>query len=86
MQTNKTNTKETSNAKRNQAGGVPDWAGLHPVTIVAFGTLTQPTERMMGAQSGVYRLIVALEQIRLPQRLPSLRGLFGAGRQKLARS
>jgi len=85
MQTNKTNKQESPNANRGQTGGVPDWAGLYPASIVALGTPSQPSERMMEAQSGVYRLIVALENIRLPKRLPSLRGPFAARRQKLAR-
>jgi len=86
MQTTRTNTRDTTNTDRNQTGGTPDWAGLIPVSIIALGAPSHPTERMMGAQSSVYRLIVALENIRLPKRLPSFRGLFGRGRQKLARN
>ncbi len=47
-------------------GAVPDWAGLMPVGIVALGTPSQPVERLMGAQSLVYRLIVRLGELRLP--------------------
>lgn len=39
---------------------VPDWAGFHPATIVSLGVPTKPVERLIGLQSGVYRLIVIL--------------------------
>jgi hypothetical protein len=40
----------------------------------------------MGAQSGLYRLIVALDRIRLPKRIPSVRALFGASLTKPVRN
>jgi hypothetical protein len=51
-------------------GGVPDWAGLVPAGIVALGAPTQPVERLIGVQAGVYRLMVALGRLRLPRALP----------------
>jgi len=42
---------------------VPDWAGLHPLTIVSLGVPTQPIERLIGLQSGVYRLIFFLDNV-----------------------
>lgn len=50
-----------------ESGAVPDWAGLMPAGIVALGAPSQPVERMMGAQSAVYRLIVRLGELRLPR-------------------
>ncbi|MDX1401033.1 MAG: hypothetical protein R3245_03850 [Kiloniellales bacterium] len=39
---------------------VPVWAGFHATTIVSLGTPKKPVERLIGLQSGVYRLIVVL--------------------------
>ena len=78
MRTNEIRNSEIFSTQHNDANGVPAWVGLHPVTIVTQGTPSQPVEQMMGAQSGLYRLIVALENIRLPKRIPSIRALFGA--------
>jgi len=86
MQANNSKAQNTRKSNQGTTGGVPDWAGLHPVSIVALGTPSQPTGRMMGAQSGVYRFIVMLEQIRLPKIAPtSIRGLFTTRLLKLVR-
>jgi hypothetical protein len=47
--------------------GVPDWAGLMPVGVAALGAPSRPVERLIGTQAAVYRLIVALGQLRLPR-------------------
>jgi hypothetical protein len=86
MWTNETRNSEFLSTKCNKANCVPAWVGLHPVIVVTQGTRSQPVEQMMGAQSGVYRLIVLLENIRLPKRLPSIRALFGFHPTKLARN
>jgi hypothetical protein len=44
--------------------GTPDWAGLMPVGIAALGPPSQPVQRLMGAQSAIYRLIVMLGGLR----------------------
>jgi hypothetical protein len=82
MRTNKIRNSEIFSTRHNHANGVSAWVGLHPVTILTLGTPTQPVEQMMGAQSGLYRLIVALGNIRLPKRIPSIRALFGASLTK----
>lgn len=48
---------------------VPDWAGLMPAGVVALGPPSRPVERLVGAQSAIYRLIVALGELRLPRRV-----------------
>lgn len=47
--------------------GTPDWAGLMPVGVAALGPPSQPTARLIGAQSVVYRLIVMLGRLSLPR-------------------
>ena len=42
---------------------VPDWAGFHPTAIVSLGVPTEPVDRLIGLQSGVYRLIVILGNV-----------------------
>jgi hypothetical protein len=44
----------------------PGCAGLLPWTIVALGTPSRPVDRAIGLQSAVYRLIVAIGDLRLP--------------------
>jgi hypothetical protein len=78
MRANENRDSEFFSTQHNNANCVPAWVGLHPVTIVTQGTPSQPVEQMMGAQSGLYRLIVALGNIRLPRRIPAIRALFGA--------
>jgi hypothetical protein len=85
MQTNKTSAHDNRKTNHEDTAGVPAWVGLHPVGVVTQGTPTQPIEQMMDAQSGVYRFIVMLEQIRLPKPAPSIRGLFATGLSKLVR-
>ena len=52
---------------------VPDWAGLTPAGVAALGPPSRPVERLVGVQSAVYRLIVALGELRLPRRQVSER-------------
>lgn len=85
MKTNKTSAHDTRYSNREDNVGVPAWVGLHPVSVVTQGTPSQPVEQMMGAQSGVYRLIVALERIRLPKSIPAIRGLFTTRLTRLVR-
>ena len=86
MQTNKASAHDNRKANHEDTVGVPAWVGLHPVSVVTQGTPSQPVEQMMGAQSGVYRLIVALEQIRLPKVRLSIGRLFGSRPAKLVRN
>lgn len=79
-------TNEIRAAGNDSANHMPDWAGLHPVPIIAFGTPSRPVERMMGAQSAVYRLVVMLERIRLPRKLPSYRASIAALLAKAVRN
>ncbi len=41
--------------------------GLTPWGVVAQGVPPEPTERMIGLQAALYRLIVAVEEARLPR-------------------
>lgn len=86
MQTNKTSANDNRKTNHEDTVGVPAWVGLHPVSVVIQGTPSQPVEQMMGAQSGVYRLIVALERIRLPRIGLSVGMLFGSRPAKLVRN
>ncbi len=85
MQTNKAPAHDNHKTNHEDTVGVPAWVGLHPVSVVTQGTPLRPVEQMMGAQSGVYRLIVALERIRLPKSILSIRGLFTARLTRLVR-
>ena len=85
MKTNKASAHDNRKTNYEDTAGVPAWVGLHPVSVVTQGTPSQPVEQMMAAQSGVYRLIVALERIRLPISIPSIRGLFTTRLTRLVR-
>ena len=54
-------------AREAHSVGTPDWAGLIPVGVAALGPPSRPTERLMGTQRAVYRLIVWLGSFRGPQ-------------------
>jgi hypothetical protein len=50
-------------AHRGGIGGVPDWAALIPVGVVALGTPSQPVERLIGTQAAAYHLVMVLGNI-----------------------
>jgi hypothetical protein len=64
-----TSDQHSTFAGERSGSGLPDWAGLMPVSIVALGTPSRPVERLMGLQSATYRLVVWLGGIRLPRRV-----------------
>lgn len=86
MRTNENRNDEPRPAMSDGFKGAPAWMGLHPAGIITHGTPSQPVETMMGAQAGVYRLIMALGNIRLPEIMAALRALRGASPAKLARN
>lgn len=45
---------------------------LFPISIIAFGSPTQPVERLMALQSAVSKAVHALTALRLPHILLSL--------------
>ncbi len=47
--------------------GLSAWASLTPVGVATFGPPAVPTERLIGTQAAVYRLIVWLAAPSLPR-------------------